>query len=291
MIALHTTGGNNPLWLSWDFDPIVIVIVLTAGLLYTRGLGHRSEARLRLHPWWRPVLYYTGLGTLLFALISPLDHLADELFFMHMIQHLLLTITAAPLILLGAPMIPVLRGIPRPVRRAVVVPFLRSPLVRKPLKLISLPILAWALYVGAIVAWHTPNAYDFALRNGLAHDLEHLSFSLAAILFWWNVINPVPLRANLSYLARVPYVFLTTVPNFVLGAFITLSENPWYSFDIEQNLRWGLSAQEDQQIGGVLMWVPGSLVLLSALLIVLAYVVITEQRKQESREAQGTMTD
>ena len=218
------------------------------------------------------------------ALVSPLDQLANDLFAFHMVQHLLLGLVGAPLVLLGAPMIPVLRGIPRPFRKSAVAPLLRHLWVRRSLKTLSHPFIAWTAYVATVLAWHMPPAFDLALRNEIVHDLEHLNWSLAGILFWWNVIDPVPLQSNLSPLGRVPYVFLTTVPNFILGAFITFAPAAWYEHYLEQPLLFGLTAHADQQIAGVIMWVPGALILLGALLAVLVLVVTTEERRQREQE-------
>ena len=285
MISLHTGAGSAlPLWLNWELNPIIWAGLLTAAWLYARGLGLSAGSRRGLHPWWRPYCYYAGLLAYATALVSPLDHLASDLFAFHMVQHLLLGLVGAPLVLLGAPMIPVLRGIPRPVRRSALAPLLRHPWVRGALKTLSHPFIAWAIYVATVLAWHTPPAFDLALRNELVHDLEHLSWSVAGILFWWNVIDPVPLRSNLSHLGRVPYVFITTVPNFILGAFITFAPTAWYEHYRDQPLLFGLTAHEDQQLAGVIMWVPGALVLLGALLAVLVLVVTTEERRQQERE-------
>ena len=263
-------------------------VLLTSGLLYFRGLQRSTGTRRRLHPWWRPTLFYTALTVLFIALVSPLDHLSGELFTFHMVQHLLLTLVAAPLLLLSAPMIPVLRGFPRPLLRRVVAPLLRHRAVRRPLKLLSMPLIAWSVYVVAVLGWHTPTAYELALRNQVVHDLEHISFSVAALFFWWNVIDAVPLRSNLSYMGRLPYVFLTTVPNFSLGAFLVFSDRSWYAHYASQTLALGFTAQEDQQFGSALMWVGSSLVLLAALLTVLVYTLVTEERRQQEKEARAS---
>jgi len=285
MVGLHVGSTGTSLWLAWDLNTVLLFGLAMVGWLYFSGLRASTGRRRRLHPWWRPAVYYVALAAIAIALVSPLDHLADELFVMHMAQHMLLMVVAPPLILLGAPMVPILRGIPRPVRRRVVAPVLRQRTLRKALKYLSLPLIAWPLYAVTLLGWHTPAAYDLALRNEAAHVLEHFSFTVTALLFWWNVIDSVPLRGNLSYIGRVPYVFLMTVPNFSLGAFLTFSEAAWYERYLAQELRWGLSAMDDQQLGGLIMWIPGALVLLTALLAVLVYTVFTEERLQREREA------
>ena len=289
MVSLHIglSHGTESWWASWTADPIVLLGIATAGLLYYRGLRRSTGSRRRLHPWWRPVLFYAGLAAVFLALLSPLSALAEELFFVHMVQHLLLLVVAPPLVLLSAPTIPILRGVPRRLRRGLLAPLARSRLVRQGLRWITLPLVAWALYVGLFLGWHSPALYDAALDNWGVHVLEHLSFAAAAFLFWWNIIDPIPLRPNLSYIGRLPYIFVTTVPNFSLGAFLVFSEEPWYAFYEEVSLRWGLSALEDQQLGGLIMWVPGSLVLLLALGIVLAVLLVREEQRQLQREGRA----
>ena len=218
------------------------------------------------------------------ALLSPLDHLSDELFYVHMTQHMLILMVGAPLILLGAPIIPVLRGIPRLIRRKVVIPVLRSLPVRIVLRTLSRPLVAWPLYVLFLWVWHLPVLFEGALENELLHFFEHFTFALTAYLFWWNVIDPHPLRSNLSYLARVPYIFLTVVPAFALGAFLTFSSDPWFAtYEVTAPLH-GISALEDQQVGGTIMWIPGSFIIGTALIVDLFLAAREEQRIQLAKE-------
>ena len=184
-------------------------------------------------------------------------------------------------------MVPTLRGVPRRVRRRLVVPFAKNAAVRTVLRWMTRPLVAWPMYVVAILGWHAPAMYDAALRNETLHILEHLVFSVTAFLFWWNVIDPIPLRPNLVYLARLPYLFVTTVPNFSLGAFLVFSPDPWYEAYQGRDLALGLSPLADQQLGGLVMWVPGSLALLLALVIVLFVVLVKEEQHQRQREAQA----
>ncbi len=282
MIALHVSGA---VWGDWSPDPLALTLVPLGAFLYALGLYRSRGSRRKRHPWWRPLCFYAGLMVILLALVSPIDHLAGELFSLHMVQHFLLVMVAPPLILLSAPMIPVLRGIPVELRRTVVIPVLKFAPLRVVLRTLVTPLISWPLYVIVLLGWHAPPLYQAALRNEVLHVLEHVLFAGTATLWWWNVIDPIPLRARLSYLARVPYVFITMVPTFILGAFLTYSPRPWYPFYENLTTPYGLSLTEDQGIGGVVMWIPGSLALLTTLLIVLLYVVRTEERAQREREA------
>ena len=286
MIGLHAGPHNASLWLSWSWDPLAILVILLGSILYARGL--KSLKNRRYHSSWRPWLFYGGIASLFAALVSPLDPLAEELLLAHMVQHLLLLLVAPPLILLGAPMIPVLRGIPLGLRRRLVGPFLRSAQVRWLLATISQPLVAWGILISTAVLWHVPFAYVAALENPILHTLEHLSFSIGAHLFWWNVIDPLPLRPKLSYLIRVPYIFTATLPNFVLAAFLTYSDQVWYKPYLQSAPSFGLTAQEDQQLAGVIMWIPGSFILGTALVLALIYAVRSEQKRQEAEENAAT---
>jgi putative membrane protein len=290
MILIHvgTEHAVAPLWADWTADPSAIIGITLGTFLYTRGLLASSGSRRRLHPWWRPALFYTAMAIVALALLSPLDTLSDELFAIHMVQHLLLILAVPPLILLSAPMIPMLRGVPRRLRKLIVAPIAQDPSVRWLLRTATLPIVAWLVYAASFFGWHTPGLYDAALRNEAVHILEHIMFSATAFLFWWNIIDPIPMKGNLPYLGRVPYVFITSVPNFILGAFLVYATSPWYEFYQSQALRFSLSPIDDQQLGGLIMWVPGAFVLLFTLIGVLAVMVVKEERQQRELEVSTT---
>jgi putative membrane protein len=287
MTALHIGIGTGSLWTNWSLDPIALIGIPLAAILYYRGLQSLG-ARRRFHGTWRPSSFYAGLFALAVALLSPLDHLSDELFMAHMTQHMLLMMVGVPLVLLGAPILPILRGIPRPIRRRVVIPTFRSPPVRFVLRTLSRPLVAWPAFIFSMFAWHLPALYEAALGNEALHLLEHAVFVIGAYLFWWNVIDPHPLRPNLQYLVRVPYIFLTVVPAFALGAFLTFADGPWYATYIVTAPLHGLTPIEDQQLGGVIMWVPGSFIIGAALVLDL-YVAI--RNEQEERVIEEALTD
>jgi putative membrane protein len=286
VIALHVDVGSGTLWGAWSIDSFAVIGIPLVALLYARGL-HSLGSRKRFHSTWRPWAFYAGLLASAVALLSPLDHLSDELFYAHMTQHFLLMMVAAPLMLLGAPIIPMLRGVPRPVRRNFIIPVAKSPPVRTLLRLLTQPLVTWPLFVGMLFFWHVPAFFEAALGNEAVHAAEHLSFGVAGFLFWWNVVDPHPLRPNLSYLARIPYIFITVVPSFILGAFLTFSDGAWFApYEATAPLH-GLTALEDQQIGGIVMWIPGSFIIGTALMIDLYLTARREQETQLAHERQG----
>ncbi len=274
---------SGSLWLAWNADVTALVGIPLAAVLYARGISALGDRR-RFHNTWRPVAFYAGLAAVFVALVSPLDALAGELFLAHMAQHMLLIFVAAPAIQISAPVLPILRGVPRPVRRRVVIPFFKSRAVRSTLRNVFRPLIAWPLFVGMLAFWHFPFAYEAALGNELVHVVEHFAFALGAYLWWWNVVDPIPLRASLPYLARVPFVFITIVPSFVLGAFLTFAPEAWYTPYEATAPAYGFSALEDQQLGGLIMWIPGSFVIAATLLLTLRYAVRSEHAAQLARE-------
>ena len=287
MTALHIGVSTGSWWTSWSLDPVALIGIPLAAVLYYQGLQSLGSRR-RFHGTWRPFTFYAGLLAIAVALLSPLDHLADELFMAHMTQHMLLMMIGVPLVLLGAPILPMLRGIPRPIRRRLVIPTFQSLPVRFVLRTLSRPMVAWPVFIFSIFAWHLPALYEAALASEAIHLSEHAVFVIGGYLFWWNVIDPHPLRPNLTYLVRVPYIFVTVVPAFALGAFLTFSDGPWYpTYELTAPL-YGLSAIEDQQLGGVIMWIPGSFIIGTALILDL-YMAVKQEQKQQNIAEQLTI--
>lgn len=281
----HVGGGHDApsLLTSWSLDPWAIVGVGLLAVVYGLGMRSPTGRRPAVFPRWRPVMFYAGLGVILLALISPIDRLAEDLFTMHMVQHMLLMAVGAPLLLLGTPFVPLLRGLPLPLRRRVVIPLGQSRRFRRFLRLLTHPLVTWALYAAVVVVWHMPTLFDAALGNQGLHYVQHLTFTGAALLFWWNVVDPTPLCCRAPYLLRLPYLFLAAIPSSILGAFLSLSSGVWYAFYEKGPSLWGLSPLDDQVLGGIIMWVPGGMVYLLAMAIV--FFVMAEREEGGARVA------
>jgi cytochrome c oxidase assembly factor CtaG/ferredoxin len=202
---------------------------------------------------------------LFLALASPVETFASLLLSFHMVQHLLLIVVAPPLIWLGWPLIPILRGLPEPVRTYWIAPVLRARWVRACFGTLAHPLVAWPVFVATNWLWHTPNAYGAALASRNWHTLEHLCFALAGLLFWFPVVRPYPFRPRWSEWLLVPYLLLADVQNTMLAAWLTLSSTVIYQHYQRVPRIAGLSALDDQSLAGVLMWVPGSIVFLAPL--------------------------
>lgn len=220
------------------------------------------------------------------ALLTPIDALAHDLFSLHMVQHMLLVVVAAPLILLGAPIRPILRGMPRSWRTAVVRPIARNAAVRALLHTLSHPLVAGALYVGGLYAWHIPLLYDAALQDEVVHVAEHLWFTVTALLFWSCVIDPEPFRSRLPYPARIVYLLLAGAgQNTILGGLLAFSTRLLYRSYEGRPERYGIDAVVDQRVGGGIMWVPGDLIFLAAASVSFFLWLAQEEREQLRREA------
>ncbi len=243
----------------------------------------------RAWPWWRTTLFFLGLATLVLALASGIEILAGDLFSVHMLQHMLLTIVAAPLLLLGAPVRPLLRGLPPVVRASVIRPLAGNRVVRGALHVARHPLVAVAIYVGGLYLWHWPALYDAAVENDVLHAVEHAHFFFGALLFWSVVIDPEPFKGTLPYAARIVYLLLAgAAQNTLLGGLLAFSTRVLYTHYGERAVRLGIDALTDQRVGGAVMWVPGDAIFLIAASGAFFLWLEVEEREQRRRE-QGTL--
>ena len=203
------------------------------------------------------------------ALVSPVDGVAESLFWVHMTQHLLLIAVAPPLLVLGAPQAGLVWGLPRPARRRVARWWHGLPRARAALAWLVRPWPAVTLHSVALWAWHVPAAYDAAVASPWVHALEHTSFLATALLFWWAVLHPRGTLRRVPGLAILA-LFALTMEGGALGALLTFSTSPWYASHLATAGAWGLSPLEDQQVAGLVMWVPMGLIYTAAALLLAA---------------------
>ncbi len=263
----------------------MLATILVAGAVYAGGLAELSRRGRPGPERWRVACFYGGLLVAFLALASPLDALSHDLFMMHMTQHMLLVLVVAPLVLLGAPVVPLLRGLPPPFRRVVLAPVMRQRWVRRVFRFLASPIPAFVIYTGVFAVWHAPALYDTTLSSDIAHSLQHASFMACALLFWWNVIDPLPYRGNLPEPVKLLYLFVGSLPQAVLGMMLTFADAAWYTPYTEIPRLWGVSARDDQSMGGVIMWVPGSIVYLLAICAVALFMVIRQEKEEDAEAA------
>jgi cytochrome c oxidase assembly factor CtaG len=250
---------------NWPLEwPLAAIVV--AGVLYFLG-GRSSATPGDAAKRARGAAFYLGLLTLGLAIDSPVDAYATSLFWVHMVQHILLMMVAPPLLLLGRPWPRIARPFPlalrRPVARAVLVGEPLSP-IRRPVEWLASPWPAFALFNGMLLVWHLPWLYDLTLKDGLVHDLEHALFFGSALLFWVHLL-PSP-RPRLSALGCVAYGTAAMLVSWALAVVLGLAPQALYSGYAELASRpGGLSAIADQQLAAGVMWVPGSVPLTIAL--------------------------
>jgi cytochrome c oxidase assembly factor CtaG/polyferredoxin len=252
---------------SWAFDPWLLGALLLSAGVYLRGwlVQHLRDPRR-----WQGghlAAFLGGLTAIYLALASPIEPFAALFLQVHMVQHLLLMMVAPPLLWLGAPLFPLLRGLPRPVRTYWVAPLLSSPPLRRLVARLTHPLMALPLFVAVTWLWHLPPVYDLALRSRGWHYLQHGCFLGAALLFWYPVVRPYPARPRWSLWLLFPYLIVADLSNTVLSAVLTFSDRVLYPYYTEVPRLGGLSALEDQSAAGVLMWVPGSIIFLLPLFV------------------------
>jgi cytochrome c oxidase assembly factor CtaG len=229
----------------------------------------------------RNALFIVGYAALVIALISPLHAVGEQYFSVHMVQHLLLSVVAPPLLLFSSSMPVLLWALPARDRARLGRLVGRPGPVRSILRGLTRPRVALALFVVTQWLWHQPVAYEWALENRWAHYLEHISFFLTAILFWWPVIGAPPLPSPLSYPMRLGYTFLAWLPNSLLGAGISLSRAPLYPFYVDSAQAVGIDPGFDQQLAGLIMWIPGDVLFVSILLLLFVAYMQHEQAQEE----------
>lgn len=231
---------------------------------------------------WRVWSYFAGLATVWIALLSPIGVYSELFFFFHMIQHLLLVEVAAPLLLLGAPLLPVLWALPRDARVGVGRVFAPGPL-HTLFTALTHPLTAVTLYCATLSVWHIPSFYDAAQGRTAIHDLEHILFLGTALLFWWPAIHPAGGKRRLSYIAGVIYFFPPLMLGNLIGAILTFAQHPLYATYQAVPRVWGVSVLQDQQLAGLIMWVPGGLVFA---IPVFVFLVLTFQGSETDRPAE-----
>jgi len=263
--------------LDWRFDPLAVgLIVATAAawIWAVRRVARRHPTNP--HPAWRSWFFGAGLLAIALALLSPIEAYEGQLFSIHMVQHMLLELVAAPLLLAAAPITLSLRASSPRVRRGLLV-ILHSQVV----KLISFPVIAWLLFAAVNWGWHFSTLYDEALENTLLHHLQHATFLAAALLFWWPAIGADPSPWRLPFPVRLLYLFLAMPQNSFLGVAVLQSSTVLYPHYITNLRSWGPSPLEDQQLGGMVMWVFGDM----AFLVGMAVVVWLWSRHEDRRTA------
>lgn len=240
---------------AWEWKPDVFAASTLAlsGALYLAGVIRMRRHGGRLAPL-EIASFAIGWLTLTFALLSPLATLSEWLFSAHMTQHELLMLVAAPLLAIGRPMVPILWALPRRWRTAA-----GRSTGAATLRLASSPLFVFGLHAFALWVWHIPALYDAAVLDDRLHLIQHVSFAGTAMLFWWSVLRGR--YGRLGYGAALLYVFATAIHSGGLGALLAFSPQPWYDL-YAQRAASAADAVSDQQLGGLIMWVPAGVVMM-----------------------------
>jgi putative membrane protein len=247
-------------------EPWLLGTIAVSALWYWRGSRRPSlravgtAVRRRVVPW-RGLCFAAGLLTVLVALDSPVERLADDWFWAHMLQHVLLMMVAAPLLVLGAPWMPFWRPLPLRVRRRLARALVNSPSfgwLRHAVHLVASPLGAWLLFDVNLAMWHVPALYDLTLRNSGLHYAEHVSFVLLGLLFWSQVLESPPFHPRLSPFGRVVYTTAGSAASWLLAIVLTLATTPLYPAQSAGH-PGSLSALADQQLAAGIMLGPGSI--------------------------------
>ena len=257
--------------LSWTFAPIVLLALAGyLGAYVARWRTARREGGARAASGWRLAAWCGGVLTLFVALISPVDRLGEQLASVHMVQHLLVADVAAILLTLG-----LTRWILRPATR-------RIHRIERAAGPFASPWFGVVAYVGVMWLWHVPALYDAALQNGWVHTLEHLSFGAAGLLYWWHLLSPIRSRLRLGGMGPVAYMGSTKILVGFLGILLAFAPDLLYDgYDVPGE-RWGLSAETDQQVAGLIMALEQSIVMGIALAWLFAR-MLSESEEEEQR--------
>lgn len=249
-------------WVWPTVDPWLVAELALVTLVYLLGaweLGWRRPGRIA---GWRTWLFLGGIAAVAVASLSPLDTWADRSLFAHMAQHLLLIMVAPPLLLLGQPVLPMLFGVPRPIRVNLLAPVARSRWFRATVEALRRP-LAGVLILGLVTfLWHWPRLYEAAMAHSSWHQAEHACFLLAGLVFWWNLVDPALGPARPDRWWGLAVLLIADVQNTILAAVLTFADRPIYSRYSDLPAGFGGTPVEDQMLAGLIMWIPGSLVYL-----------------------------
>lgn len=265
LVLFDADAGSAPvlseLLRTWSMPAGPLIALIITLILYLRGWLIARRTRRSELPLWRAGCYVGGVIALWLAIASPIDALDDYLLTAHMIQHFILMSVAPPLIALGAPVVPMLRGLPRIVI-AGLRPLFRARWLRRIGRAVMHPAVAWLAMNVAYVAWHVPAMFELTFRSEQVHDFEHLCFFATSLLFWWVVVEPWPAKAKWPRWAVIPYLLSADIVNTLLSATLAFAGKVLYSSYAAAPRVCFLTPLKDQIAAGSEMWVLNSTVML-----------------------------
>jgi cytochrome c oxidase assembly factor CtaG len=290
ILAVATEAGSNlssssvsELMTAWTWPIYIALPLFLTAAVFVIGLLNEHKRTLRF-PVKSAAYFCAGLVSLIIALDSPIHELSEQLFWVHMTQHEILMLISAPLLVMSRPLVTFLWAVPKSwrIRTGALA---NSKLFKRAWLVVSAPLAAWLLHAIALWLWHAPILFVAAMQNEAIHAAQHISFLGTAILFWWALLNNHGRR--LGYGGALLYLFTTITHMSLLGAWLTFSAKVWYTPYLQTAPAWHLTALEDQQIGGLIMWIPaGTILTLLMLALFIRWVQDSQRRWEYTRTAE-----
>jgi cytochrome c oxidase assembly factor CtaG len=274
---------------AWSFEPLVIFSLLLSAAAFAVGVNRlwHASPKCQAIKSWEALCFVGGWLALFVALVSPLHAWGQVLFSAHMTQHEILMLVAAPLLVLSRPLVPILWALPLKWSRRFG-DTSKIAWIKSSWRVLTVPLVAWAVHAIALWTWHIPFLFEAVLHNEWVHTAQHLSFLVSALLFWWSLIHGH--QGVMGYGAAVLYLFTTSVHSGILGALITFAGSAWYPSYVGLTTCWGLSPLEDQQLGGLIMWIPAGLVyVMAGLALLVGWLRESESRVEKQERARVTV--
>lgn len=289
MRMVNAAALSDDLWTAWDWEPGIVIPLVVSAVLYARGLRLLWDEHVgRGIRVWEATCFAAGWIITGLALLSPLHELSEQFFSLHMVQHELLMVLAAPLLVLGRPLVPMIWALPSSARRFVGRTTHRA-WVRAVWGGLTRPSVAFLLHGAAIWVWHAPALFQATLTNDSIHALQHTSFLGTALLFWWTIIHGSASGARVRtphFGLAVLLLFGTTLHSGALGALLTFSRTLWYpAYAVTCRTACPLTPLEDQQLAGLIMWIPAGVAYLVASIILFASWLRASENRVHEREA------
>ncbi len=269
--ALAHGGGDlgaGNIWSRWQFSPEIVVLTLLLVAVYLRGMARRKRVRNPLPPL-RHVLFLSGVAVVFLALQSPIDPIAERLFSMHQVQHILLRMLGPMLIALSGPEGVLIAGLPGFARRNILAPVVSNRPVQVVFRVLTRPLVAFTLFLASLFIWQIPAIHNAAIENDALHYLMHVTMLAAGLVFFWLIFDRRDPPHSMRYGARLLMLVGTIVSNILIGSLTTLKSVVLYTaYDIDGRL-FGLTPIADETTGGYIMWMPASMMCIIAILIAL----------------------
>lgn len=277
--AHGTIAKDQNIWTAWVYTPSITVPILLTILVYCLGLIRRRKQHKPINHI-RTTLFILGLFFFYIALQSPIEPLSDHYFYLHQIEHLMIRMFGPWLIILSMPMNTLIQGLPNWLRRGIVKPLIKNKVMHLIYRIFTQPYVATFLFIASLYFWQIPDLHNQALSNQFLHDCMHVCMIFTAFFFWWVISDPRRSAARCSYGIRLFLLWAVTTFNSVLGAIITMTRSEIYNGYNQDISALVMSAMEDQQYGGLILWVPGGMMGLLGTAVVF-YLWVRDSKRQQ----------